>query len=223
MRILTTLLLALASCGAAAAQTAQPSQTAETVQTVWLYAEAPGMAVVRNSWGVRAHNPAPDQDPLAASREQLARDQIRQDEATRRAGGTVVGESPHMSVWRNTPPKAAAEYFFEAEVKNTGTKTVRRLIWEYVFFDRATGAEVGYRAFRYEQEIKPGRSAKVVGTLPLEPEGVADATKVTKEAQGKYVERIFFRRIEYDDDTTWARPAKSNAARSPTPPTAPKP
>jgi hypothetical protein len=223
MRILTTLLLALASCGAAAAQTARPSPTPETVRVTEVYPEAPDLAVVRNSWGVRAHNPSVDQDPLAASREQLARDRIRQDDATNRAGGMVVGDTPNMIPIPRPAPKAAAEYFFEAEVKNTGTKTIRRLIWEYVFFDKATGAEVGYRVFRYEREVRPGRSAKVVGTLPLEPEGVADATRVTKEAQGKYVERIFFRRVEYDDDTTWARAAKTNAARSPTPPTAPKP
>lgn len=193
MKALTLLLLILAPAAAAHAQ------------KVPGYPEAPGMAVLKNEWGVRTRNASPDQDPLAASREKLARDKIRQDEDTRRAGGTIVGDTPRMSTFRRPPPAPVVEHFFEATVRNTGNKTIRRLIWEYVFFDRETGAEVGYRAFRYESDIKPGKTAKLEGLLPIAPGGAADAARVAKAAQGRYVERIFFRRIEYDDYTTWER------------------
>jgi hypothetical protein len=196
MKLFTLLLLSLAACAAASAQTGP------------YYVEAPGVALGGNHWGVRTRNASPDLDPLAASREQLARDQIRRDGATRQSGGMVVGETPRVSPFHRTPPTAAVGYFFESEVKNTGRKRIRTVVWEYIFFDRETGAVADFRAFRSEVNLKPGKSAKIEGWLPLRAAEVARAARTVKESRGKFLERVFISRLEYDDGTGWARDAK---------------
>ncbi len=195
MKILNLVLLAFLLAGGVAAQTSP------------VYPDAPGVTVIKNSWYVKARDRKLEEDPLGPSNEQMVKEVQRESQEGKDMVGSVIVRPPQ--IWRNpTKSRPVAEYFFEATITNTGTKKIERLIWEYVFLSRTTGREVGYRPFRSKESISPGKSTKLVGVVIVPLENIAEGAKAGQETRGRYVERVFIRQIEYDDNTVWRRPSK---------------
>lgn len=199
MRVLNLLLLTfLLTCGAAA-------------QTQSRYPDAPGVAVVKKSWRVRAVDTSASGDPLRASGERLEEEAVqKQIEDDYRRSGATTTPWPRPQVRWNTlrAQTRAVQYIFEAEIKNTGAKRIRGVVWEYVFLDAAGERELGYRPFASRVNVGPGGSAKLIGRLTKIVNSAAalkEARKAADRTRGKFPELISIRRVEYDDGSVWER------------------
>jgi hypothetical protein len=90
-------------------------------------------------------------------------------------------------------------------MKNTGSKTVARIEWDYFFLHPDTLQEAGHRSFRHDAKIRPGKEVELSGQTSSPPIRVIDATK---PVQVRYAEKIVIQRIEYADGSVWTRLAK---------------
>jgi hypothetical protein len=209
MKVLNLTLLLLLLAGVASAQTSQR------------YPEAPGVVIAKSRWHTKVlmSRTVPAQDPMQPSVDRINQENAineRQEELLR-SGATgqpdpmrsAVIDQPSFLPGRTGYPVVA--YIFEGTILNTGTKKIRRLIWEYIFLDASGTRELGYRAFASEVNVKPGKSAKVAGYVSQYANNTAAAKKANQAAQqlrGKYLEILSVRRIEYADNSFWQRPSK---------------
>jgi hypothetical protein len=168
--------------------------------------------VIKHSWHTKVRDRRLDEDPLGPTNETLERERYRRNEELRKAGQTPLEDVPKPKIWRNiTRPEPAVGYFFEATVRNSGVKKIRRLVWEYVFTEPGGGGEVGYRVFESAVKLGPGKSAKVVGIVVRDVLTVAEgkaAEEAARRSRGKYTETVSVRRIVYEDGTIWDRHSK---------------
>jgi hypothetical protein len=102
------------------------------------------------------------------------------------------------------PPRYAFSY--KLLVENGSGKTIEKIDWDYVFFDAATGQELGRRRFTSSEDVGPGRR-KEFSLLVLSP----PARNISVYALGKRErdglnEQIALVRMVYTDRTVWQRP-----------------
>ncbi|MDQ1639841.1 MAG: hypothetical protein QOF62_3180 [Pyrinomonadaceae bacterium] len=173
-------------------------------------AAAPNIEVVENGWRKVIRNPALDDDPLRAGREtieyeQAKRDAVRVNQVLRDLGRDPI-PPPTRSSSGIRMGNSSVTYIYEAKIRNTGTKTVRTVVWQYAMFDTDKHEEVGRTSCTSKVNLHPGKTVDLVGTSSQSPIGVIDVSKSGKEIKGAYTERVVINRIEYDDGSSWQRP-----------------
>ena len=99
-------------------------------------------------------------------------------------------------------------YVYEVKFRNTGAQGIRRVTWEYVFFEPGTETELGRRRFISKVNLSPGGTTNVVVRAAASPTGTVDARKAGKKPKDMYSEQIVIQRIDYEDGTFW-RPASN--------------
>ena len=174
-------------------------------------ADPPDLTVAKKSWRKVVRHPALDADPFEANDAQKELQQAQKDNAVRNAIRIREGVTPQPTVARRKPlgtePEGpSARYVYSVKVRNTGTKTILALVWDYRFFDPLTLEEVGQRSFTHKVKIRPGKDYELIGQSASPPTRVTDATKPTKGLGSQYTEKIVVRRVEYDDGSVWVRP-----------------
>jgi hypothetical protein len=173
---------------------------------------APDIEVVGNGWRKVVRNPALDDDPLRAGREtieyeQAKRDAVRVNQVLRDLGRDPI-PPPTRSSSGIRMGNSSVTYIYEAKIRNTGTKTVRTVVWQYAMFDTDKHEEVGRTSCTSKVNLHPGKTVDLVGTSSQSPIGVIDVSKSGKEIKGAYTERVVINRIEYNDGTFWQRDVK---------------
>lgn len=205
MKILKSMLLLLLFAVGAAAQV--PSDTS-----------APGVEVIQITWRrVERGNPRLDQAPLTQNPERAARMAVNQarmgeyNSARMSQGGNVpapvllsvppgVDSPPMIQPWSG--------FIYEFTVRNTGTKTIRKLSWEYSFTDPATKRKVGKRQYKKNVKILPGMFSKLVVRSTLPPIGTVNVRQAGLGTQVSDPEQMVIESIKYDDGTVWKRSSK---------------
>lgn len=171
---------------------------------------APGVEIVKNNFRKIIRNPALDDDPFRANAE-TAQFEIekryaqRQNEALRKQGREPL--PPPMqrrSGMRLDPPSVV--YLFEAKIRNSGTKTIQVVVWSYAFFDNQTREEIGRTSCTNRLNLRPGKTADLIGSSSSTPIKVVHVSNSGKELRGSYSELVVITRLEYDDGTFWQRP-----------------
>ena len=172
--------------------------------------DAPDVAVVQKNWRRDVRNPALEEDPFRANNEQAALERTRAEQK-QIPGKLREIKPPEPAPLPDKLPDTAAPgtrvtYIYSVKIRNTGTKTIRTVVWEYVFFDPETQNEVGRRHYTSRVKIQPGKSGDLVARSALPPSNVVRATKKGKEPQDQYSEQVVIQRLEFTDDTAWQRP-----------------
>ena len=202
MKSLYLLLVGLLLVGAASAQTPTPPPPEQ----------APGVVVTQASWRKEVFVQALYDDPFAVNDQQaqLVRDSkrtIRENTIRKQAGELPLPLPVTKAPLPTTEEPSSVNYLYEAKIKNTGTKQIKLLVWVYTIVDPETGVEVGRQRFTGILNIRPGKTANLIGRSSAVPVKILSAKKSDKEAQRKYVESVFIDRLEYDDGTFWQRAA----------------
>lgn len=174
--------------------------------------DAPDVTVMKMKWRREVRHPALDADPFLAGRqatqvEQGKKETVRANVINKQLGrdaAPLPNEQPALVSARGP----AATYVYEIKIMNTGTKTIRTLVWEYVFFDPDTQQEVGRHLYKSRADLRPGKSKKLDG-FSLSPQTrTVDAGKMDKKLQHQYSERVVIQHIEYADGSVWQRGSK---------------
>lgn len=202
MKFLNLLLLLILLAGVCMGQEASTPKT-----------PAPDVIVLENSWKSQQYYPSLDDDPMRPNEEQMEMErrqkQTEADNAIRSSKGMPPLAPPAGSVGRRPRPgPPVTEYVYQAKFQNTGTREIKKLVWEYVFFDPTTQAEIGRRRYESQVSIRPGKSKTVVIRNRVPPTRTINAAQVgKKKLQEQYTQQVVIQSIEYKDGSQWQRPA----------------
>lgn len=210
MRVLSLLLLFLLLASIAAAQ-------APSGQSY-----APGIEVLKKTWRMEGRNNSLDVDPLRGA-EQLGQWQRTQQEAMQENVRRAEKNLPQLPIPQGVAadPRSGAQpdpigrryygssrgYIYEVKFKNTGLKTIRGLVWEYVLLDPDTKLELGRHSFTSRKSIAPSKSKTLFGRTASRPAAVIRVVKAGNPLPPHYDEQVVIQRIAYDDGSTWSRPS----------------
>ncbi|MEO8435851.1 MAG: hypothetical protein ABI596_13205 [Pyrinomonadaceae bacterium] len=167
----------------------------------------PELTVMQKQWRMDVRNPALEKDPLQSikGREQEVRaqqDVARQNE--RRIQEGLPALAPPVRLPAPSGPRGLwVTYIYEVNFHNTGEKGIRKLTWDYVFYEPGTEQEVGRLQFVRRVSIGPGKTRSVVVRTRSSPTGTIDATKAGKKSRDLYSEQIVIKSIGYADGSVW--------------------
>jgi hypothetical protein len=91
---------------------------------------------------------------------------------------------------------------YRVNLKNTGIKVVKFVIWDYQTSLSDDFADTSHRLFRCTAKIKPNQSERFDGLSIQPPLRVVSASASGKTSN----QRVIINRIDYTDGTFWQRP-----------------
>jgi len=172
------------------------------------------VTIVQKKWRLEVRNPALDEDPFRANNEQRQAEYDRRESMRKNELRVRQGKSPEIAPppRKNTSERAAsiysARYTYELKIKNNGEKTIRAILWEYVFFEPDTEVIVGQRQFISKVSISPGKTKNIVVYSASPPTETINAAKAGDKSREPYSEQIIIWSIEYEDGSLWKAPSK---------------
>lgn len=171
--------------------------------------EAPDLTVTKKIWRKEIHHPALTADPFRSNDEQAELQRAQKDNSIRNSTRVREGNTPRPVVTTKPMPTESdgpqVRFVYRVTVKNSGTKTITGLEWDYLFFDSEKAEQVGQHSFRQRVKIRTGKSTELIGQSTKPPSSVIDATKA-KNGDAQLSEEVIIRRIEYEDGSVWQRP-----------------
>jgi len=106
---------------------------------------------------------------------------------------SVIGESYNQ--------KPIDLFRYRVNLKNTGIKVVKAVVWDYQASDTDEFNDSTHRQFRCTAKMKPNQNQRFEGFSVLPPTRV-----ITASGTKSFSERVILNRIEYADGTSWQRP-----------------
>jgi hypothetical protein len=222
MKALHLLLPGLLLTSSALAQT--PGKPAST--------DVPDVTVMQVNWKPEIFIPALYDDPMRINQERddLVRDQketaklnvdrARQGQtpipqpAKKIANNTPVGSTPmgtpigdepagnqHLPA-RPDPGASFTRYRYEAKIRNSGPKTIRVVVWEYITTDSSTQVELGRRQFVSRVTVRSGKTATLSAVSRTPPTRIVQSAK-SDNKDPTHTERVVINRLEYNDGSFW--------------------
>jgi hypothetical protein len=188
--------------------------TAGVAQNSQRSSEPQDLIVLKIKWDREFHSPGRNSRPLQVNEdhERLVRAQKgvieRNDELTSQNQSVIhrlPGPMPVPVARRGTPT-----YVYRAKVKNNGAKTIKTIVWEYVFIDPNTGEEVGNKKTTSSVKLAPGKSRELISRFASKPTHVVSVDQSSKKLRDQLTEAVIIRRIEYADGSVWERLPDTN-------------
>ncbi len=104
--------------------------------------------------------------------------------------------------------KAPARYVFmyKVSVKNTGSKTIKAVDWDYIFLEPETEHEIERRQFTSDEKIPPGKTKELSVLYNRPPTMTISVYALGKDEHLSIKGRAVIVRIEYADGSVWPRP-----------------
>ncbi|HYG81557.1 MAG TPA: hypothetical protein VD861_14270 [Pyrinomonadaceae bacterium] len=90
------------------------------------------------------------------------------------------------------------KYTARATVKNTGTKAIKAVSWDYVFTDGKERRELKRYRFQSKRQIPPGETQTLTAGVGLDPKD--KARHITAGKQG-----VEITKLEYADGSVWKK------------------
>jgi hypothetical protein len=97
-------------------------------------------------------------------------------------------------------------FLYRASIKNTSTKPIAEIDWDYIFTDAATGDELDRRQFTSVQNIGPGKQKELTFQVPTPPTRRISVHSLDKKERIGIGEQVVIVRIKYADGSEWQLP-----------------
>ncbi len=101
-------------------------------------------------------------------------------------------------------PKPIDGFLYETRIRNTGTKQIEIVFWEYQFIDQSNTV-VTRRQFLCGVKVKPTREKDLSVFSLLRPSDVVNAGSTNDKSPTGSHERVLLNRVEYADGSIWQR------------------
>ena len=202
MKIISSLLVFLSLAIVAQAQTPADSNA------------PPDVTVVKYSWSKERINwqgdpfggPVENFDDMRVrtrneKRVELNKGSAEEDKVKREA---KADEANLAAARTQTPPRYV--FLYEVSLKNTGSKQIKTVDWDYVFFDSGTEHETGRLQVTSDEKIGPGKSKGIKIYTSRAPAATVSAYNLNDKQRNPLTEQVIITRIEYADGTVWQRP-----------------
>jgi hypothetical protein len=119
------------------------------------------------------------------------------NEGTIEARSAALEKSVQES--RSSNSKAVDGFTYQAKIRNTSTKTIEVLFWEYQFKELANPANVSSREFLCSVNIKPGKEHELSVFSTFSPSDLISAGSLDNKSGNLFEETILINRVEYAD------------------------
>lgn len=96
-------------------------------------------------------------------------------------------------------------FAYRVKVKNTSTKVIEVVFWEYQFKETADPSTLARRQFLCGVNIKPNKEKELQAFSLSGPSDVISVGSLAKKTDKLFDESIVINRIEYSDGTIWQR------------------
>jgi hypothetical protein len=105
-------------------------------------------------------------------------------------------------------PAGPARYYFiyKASVKNSSTKQIEEIDWDYIFIDGATGQELGRHQFTSARSIAPGKSKELSFSISAPPTKHISVYSLNKGERSGIADQVVVVRVKYADGSVWQQP-----------------
>ena len=172
------------------------------------------LEVVKHSWSKERLNW--ERSPFGGPNENFHQMQFRA-RSEKRVSDAKRSNSPEVSKLEKEAKADAAivaaenqngkppRYYFlyRASVKNTSTKQIKEIDWDYIFVDSFNGDELDRRQFTSVQNIAPGKQKELVFTLPTPPTRRISIYSLDKKETTGIEGRVLIVRVTYADGSVW--------------------
>ncbi|HJQ23527.1 MAG TPA: hypothetical protein VKA60_06390 [Blastocatellia bacterium] len=158
----------------------------------------PGVQVIKFGWDkqIVGWERDPFQRPIESHQ-----DMQRQTNTRRESPRRTVDADATIKLHQKAPARVAFRY--KLTLKNAGTKTIKSVDWDYLFFDAPGGQVIGVHQFTSEEQIRPGKSKQLMVTTEQPPAQVVSADKAADKELRSATGQVIIRRIQYEDGSTW--------------------
>ena len=205
MKLLITAACLLASSYAAFGQTATQSS------------DLPQLAVLKYSWN--KERVGWERDPFSGPVENFDEMRVRARNEKRILDAKRGGNSAEVNklerdarsdqaliseIHKNTP--ARYRFVYKTSIRNDGTKTIKAIDWDYVFYDVGSQTEVGRRQFTSLEKIAPGKTKELKFFIKGPPTRTISVQALNKNERVNLGEAIVVVRVEYEDGSVWQHP-----------------
>lgn len=176
----------------------------------------PGVEVVKHGWSKERVNW--ERDPFAGVLESFddARMRMRNEKRIEDAKRGSAPETDRLKTEaraddaliaaRHRGKPARYVFSYKASLRNSGARAVTEVDWDYVFFDAATGLEVGRHQFTSEGRLDPGKK-RDFGFLIAAPPSKTISVHSLNDGERRGVNaRVVLVRVLYADGSVWRRP-----------------
>ena len=193
------ILLVLLCAGVVCAQQQQPNVAVEVVKFSW--------SKERIGW---------ERDPFGGPIENFDETRARQRNEKRIEDAKRGGNSAEVDRIKREATADAANiaakhkdsrsryvFVYKATIKNTSTKAIKSIDWDYIFLERGTENELGRQQFTSEEKISAGKSKELIVTITKPPTKTISLTALNENERGTLDGRVILVRIDYADGTSW--------------------
>jgi hypothetical protein len=97
-------------------------------------------------------------------------------------------------------------YEYQVKVKNTGSRMIKAIYWEYIFVDPDSGKIMGKHKIASKVRIAPGKTAELKAVMRSQPAPIVDINRLDEKLRDQFAEQVVIHRIEYKDGSPWKRP-----------------
>lgn len=188
----------------------------------WSPAQSPkvqpesGVTIIKFGWS--KERIGWDRDPFGGPIEKFdemlirSRNEKRIDDSKRGGGADtdrIKSEARiDAAIQQETRQQGPARYRFlyRVSLKNTGTKTIKAVHWDYIFFDVKNQNELGRRQFTSEEKIDSGKTAEFKFLIPAPPTQTISVTALNSKERTGLGEKIIVVGVEYSDGSVWKLP-----------------
>jgi hypothetical protein len=102
-----------------------------------------------------------------------------------------------------TPARLPVFYVYSMKVKNTGSKVIDGIAWDYLFIDPNSNAELGRHQFVSYARISTEKTVTLQGQVRSSPIRVVRTAESSNNPRPKFIERAVIQCVLYADDTAW--------------------
>lgn len=176
----------------------------------------PGVEVVKHGWSKERLNW--ERDPFAGPIESFDDARMRMSNE-KRIDNAKRGNAPEadriraearaddaLIAARHRGKPARYAFLYKASFANNGAKAVREVDWDYAFFDKTTGEEVGRHRFTSAGKIDPHKRREFSFFIPSPPARRVSVYDLGRRERDGLGERVVVVRVLYEDGTEWRRP-----------------
>ena len=105
-------------------------------------------------------------------------------------------------------PTGPARYYFiyKASFKNSSTKQIEEIDWDYVFIDSATGQELSRHEFSSAKSIAPGKTKELTFMLSAPPTKTISVYALNRQERSGIADKVVVVRVKYSDGSVWQLP-----------------
>ncbi len=107
------------------------------------------------------------------------------------------------------------DFVYRVRVRSCAAKVIKAVVWDYVFIDPETNAELARHNFYSEEKLSPGKTKLLVATSSRPPTRVISAKMLYRNASDPYIERVEIKALIFvDGSLATLQPDKSSPIHS---------